>query len=186
MVVEVRYVGNRGHRLWRQINLNEANSLENGFAKEFVLAQKNLLANINAGRGVTFAYFGAGTGTVPLPILLANFSGVNPANAAACGGTGQPTCATLYNSSFFTNATFTTQLHPFAPDLPGFAAGLSSSGSANVNTFRPNRVLAGMASNFFRVNPDVLGGSFLVDKGTQTWYDALPIDVPRTMPHRSL
>jgi len=181
MVMEVRYVGNRGHRLWRQINLNEADALSNGFSKEFVLAQQNLLANIAAGRGLNFRYFGPGTGTSPLPILLANFSGTNPANAAACGGAGQPTCAALYASTLFANSTFTTQLHPFAPDAVGFAATLSN--SANNSLFRPNRNAAGLPANFFRVNPDVLGGSFLVDNGTQTWYDAFQIEWRRRMSH---
>ncbi|MEO7659029.1 MAG: TonB-dependent receptor, partial [Pyrinomonadaceae bacterium] len=62
-VVEVRYVGNRGRGLQRQYNINEFNVTENGFAAEFKLAQANLLANIAAGRGNTFAYFGANTGT---------------------------------------------------------------------------------------------------------------------------
>ena len=38
---------------------------------EFRQAQKNLAANIAAGRGNSFAYFGAGTGTAPLPPRLA-------------------------------------------------------------------------------------------------------------------
>ena len=185
MVMEVRYVGNRGHRLWRQINLNEANSLDNGFSREFVIAQNNLLANINAGRGLTFGYFGAGSGTSPLPILLANFTGRPVATAGNCSPAGGPAplCsdAGWYGQSFFSDQGFVTNLHPFAPSVTGFAATLSDGGSSNVNTFRPNRVTAGMASNFFRVNPDVLGGAFLVDNGTQTWYDAFQIEFRRRM-----
>jgi len=181
--MEVRYVGNRGHRLWRQIDINEPNTLENGFAKEFALAQQNLIANINAGRGRNFRYFGPGTGTNPLPILLANFSGVNPANAAACGGSGQPSCGTgssaLYASAFFANATFNAALNPLSPSVIGFASTLS--GSANNSTFRPRRDDAGLPANFFRVNPDVLGDPFLVDNGTQTWYDAFQIEFRRRM-----
>jgi hypothetical protein len=179
MVMEVRYVGNRGHRLWRQTDLNEVNTLENGFSKEFVLAQQNLIANINAGRGLNFRYFGAGTGTSPLPILLANFSGVPMANAGACGGAGQPTCATLYASTLFANATFVSNLHPFAPSATAFAGTLSN--FANNSLFRPNRDAAGLPANFFRVNPDVLGDPFLVDNGTQTWYDAFQIEFRRRM-----
>ncbi len=179
MVVEVRYVGNRGHNLWRQLDMNEPNSIENGFSKEFVLAQQNLVANINAGRGLNFRYFGAGTGTSPLPILLASFSGVNPANAAACGGGGQPTCASLYGNALFANATFTAQLNPLAPSLTGMAATLSS--AANNTLFRPTRDAAGLPANLFRVNPDVLGGTFLVDNGNQTWYDAFQIEFRRRM-----
>ena len=56
-------------------NLNEVVVVENGFADEYRLAQANLQANIAAGRGATFAFFGAGTS--PLPIYLANFTGRN-------------------------------------------------------------------------------------------------------------
>ena len=74
-VIEVRYVGNRGHKLWRQEDLNELNIVENGVYNEWKLAQQNLLANIAAGQGTTFKYRGPGTGTSPLPITLAYFSG---------------------------------------------------------------------------------------------------------------
>ena len=36
-VIEVRYVGNRGHKLWRQVDLNELNMFENGALNEFRL-----------------------------------------------------------------------------------------------------------------------------------------------------
>src|SRR5205814_7067800 len=41
-VLEVRYVGNHGTRLWRQVNINEINTLSNGFLEEFRVAQANL------------------------------------------------------------------------------------------------------------------------------------------------
>ena len=72
---EVRYVGTRNRDQWTTYNYNEANILDNGFLNEFKLAQANLYANIAAGRGQTFAYIGPGTGTSPLPIYLAYFSG---------------------------------------------------------------------------------------------------------------
>lgn len=64
-VIEVRYVGNRGSDLFRQHNLNELNTVENGFAAEFALAQANLYENLAANRGASFAYFGPGTRTSP-------------------------------------------------------------------------------------------------------------------------
>ena len=42
MVLEVRFTGNHGLHEWRQVNLNEVNVFENGFAKEFYIAQNNL------------------------------------------------------------------------------------------------------------------------------------------------
>ena len=70
MAVEVRYVGTRGVDQWSELNYNERNRLENGFQDEFIRAMNNLTANNLAGgaRAGSFAYFGAGTGTSPLPI----------------------------------------------------------------------------------------------------------------------
>ncbi len=81
MAFEVRYAGNRALHGWGAFNINELNVVENGFRDEFKLAQANLQANISAGRGATFKYAGPNTGTSPLPIILANFSGL-PASQA--------------------------------------------------------------------------------------------------------
>src|SRR4029077_21083717 len=94
-VVEVRYVGNRGHDLFRQHNINELNTIENGFAAEYKLAQDNLYANIAAGRGQTFAYFGPNTNTSQLPLMLNYF------NTAA---TFDPTNPARYNRTLFVNS----------------------------------------------------------------------------------
>src|SRR5262249_55786843 len=42
-VIEVRYTGNHGVHLWQRVNLNETNTVENGFATEFQNAYNNLL-----------------------------------------------------------------------------------------------------------------------------------------------
>jgi len=41
-VLELRYVGNHGTRLWKEVNVNEVNIFENGFLDEFRVAQSNL------------------------------------------------------------------------------------------------------------------------------------------------
>src|SRR4030095_2672881 len=116
-VFEPRYVGTRGRNLWRRYGLNEVNILENGFLSEFRQAQTNLLANQNAGRGNTFAFFGNGTGTQPLPIMLGFFTGsrTNANSAAAYAGVAQ-----------FTNTTRLTQLNPNFANPVGFAAALQN------------------------------------------------------------
>ena len=73
--VEIRYVGNKGSSQWSALNYNSIrteNLLANGFFNEFKLAMANLTANNAAGgsRTGSFAYYGAGTGTSPLPIYL--------------------------------------------------------------------------------------------------------------------
>jgi len=177
-VFEVRYVGTRGHKLWRQYNLNETNMVENGFAAEFALAQQNLLSNLANGRGAQFRYQGPGTGTFPLPIILASFSGVPMANAGNC--TSVSTCNTLYANSFFANNSFLNTLYPQAPNPFGFA-GLIGNSSANNGLFRPNRDAAGLPANFFVVNPDLLGGAWTVDNGGASWYDGVTFELRRRM-----
>ena len=78
MSIEARYVGARTKDNWRTNNYNEINIIENGFLDEFKLAMANLQANNAAGgtRAGSFAYYGPGTGTAPLPIFLAYFSGI--------------------------------------------------------------------------------------------------------------
>ncbi|HEU4933404.1 MAG TPA: TonB-dependent receptor [Pyrinomonadaceae bacterium] len=170
-VVEARYVGTRGRNLWRRYGLNEVNILENGFLSEFRQAQSNLAANIAAGRGNTYAFFGAGTGTQPLPIMLGFFTGdrSNANSAAAYAGVAQ-----------FTNTTRLTQLNPNFANPVGFATTLQ-------NTFLANGVAAGSPANFFVVNPTVglLGAGIqsvtLTTNDVDTWYDALQIEFRRRM-----
>jgi hypothetical protein len=93
--LELRYVGNRGHRLWRGYTLNETNVIENGFVQEFRNAQRNL--DINVANGRTGFANGGLPGQVPLPIFDAAF-GSRGAQAPVAAASG-------YN-----NGTFITQL----------------------------------------------------------------------------
>ena len=90
MAVEMRYVGTRGVDQWSELNYNERNRIENGFQDEFIRAMNNLTANNAAGgaRAGSFAYFGTGTGTSPLPIYLAYINrSRDSGNAGAYSGT---------------------------------------------------------------------------------------------------
>ncbi len=176
-VVEARYVGNRGIKLWRQINLNELNTVENGFYNEFLLAQNNLRSNIANGRGQNIRYFGPGTGTSPLPILYGYLTGQPTTNAGNC--TNLATCTSLYSNALFAN---TTIVNPFAFNAPNVQslAGILS-GAANDALFRPNRISSGLPANFFILNPDKLGGSFVVTNNGRSWYDAFTMEVRRRM-----
>jgi len=168
-VVEARYVGTRGRDLWRRYGLNEVNVIENGFLNEFRVAQANLTANQAAGRGNNFAFFGTGTGTQPLPIMLGFFTGSRAGanSAASYVGVGQ-----------FSNTTRLTQLNPNFGNPVGFATTLQ-------NTFLANGVAAGSPANFFVVNPGVgllSAGSqsvTLTTNDTNTWYDAMQLELRR-------
>ena len=175
MVFEVRYVGNRGKDLWRQVNLNEVNVFENGFLEEFRLAQRNLIANINAGRGLQFRYQGPNTGTFPLPNILGFFTGKLPSTAGNC--TSVATCNTLYSGTLWTNSNFTTPLNPLSSNVLTFAGLIS--GTANDSIFTPNRIAAGLPANFFVVNPGTRGGAFVFTNGGESAYDGLTIEFRR-------
>ena len=165
MAFEVRYVGNRNRNAWLNENWNgEENIYETKFLDEFKLAQQNLRANVlggQANRG--FAYTGL-PGTSPLPIYLAYFSGL-PASQA--GNTA------AYTSTNFSNTAWTTHLGAFEPDPQDAANDLHAN-----TTFRQNAITAGLASNFFVMNPAV-GQTNIVRSVGGTRYNALQLDLRR-------
>ena len=175
-VIELRYIGNRGHKLWRQTDLNEQNLFENGALSEFRLAQANVLANLAAGRGFNMRYFGAGTGTSPLPIAFRN---IQPNTA----GANDPNNPAHYSSTLWANTTILSPLNPLNPN-PGAGRCCGGywgvfSGTTNEGTFAPVRATWNFPSNFWVVNPGKRGGAFLVDNNSQTWYDAATLEFRR-------
>ena len=169
--VEVRYTGSHNYQGWTEYDYNETNIVENGFLKEFGLAQQNLRANIAAGRGNNFRYYGAGTGTSPLPIYLAFFSGI-PASRAGD--------ASLYSSSNFASSNYYNHLALLNPN-PYTAAGTGTTGLMGNATLRTNAAAAGLPRNFFLANPDMLGGANLTGNGGYTDYDGLTAEIRRRM-----
>lgn len=167
--VEVRYVGTRSRDTIVTYNLNgENNVIENGFLGEFKNAQANLQANNAAGgsRTGSFKYFGAGTGTVPLPIYQAYFSGVTAANAGN---------AALYTSANYTSSTFVNFLAKYNPCVFCEAGSLNSTA-----TFKANGIAAGLPSNFFIVNPDVSNAN-ITGNGGFTRFNGLQTEVRRRL-----
>ena len=166
MVVEFRYVANRGLALRQSTNVNETNIIENGLLDEFNLAMANLKANMAAGKGNTFAYTGV-SGTSPMPISLAYFSGLSGADA---------TNPAKYTSSLFANSTFVNTLATNNPTPYTFASNLHSD-----STRRSNAVKAGLPTNFFLTNPDKRGGANFTGIGGHSYYDAGVIELRRRM-----
>jgi hypothetical protein len=167
MAVEVRYIGTRSRDLWTTYDYNEINILENGFLEEFKLAQANLLANVTAGRGANFRYYGPGTGTYPLPIFLAYFSGV-PASLA-----GDPA---RYTSTLFASTTFVNPLARLNPQP--FTAADALDGDA---TRRANALAAGLPPNFLVANPDLLGGANVTGNGGYTRFNGMEVELRRRL-----
>jgi hypothetical protein len=182
--LEVRYVGTRGVNQWSELNYNERNVIENGFLDEFKLAMANLRANNLAGgnRAGSFAYFGAGTGTNPLPIYLAYLNASRDAGnpAAYTGGTATWTNPTLAQRLVHTN-----------PNPNFVSSATASATNANANaagdldgnlTFRNNAIAAGLPANFFVVNPHANSVN-VTDSGAFSTYHALQIEVRRRLSH---
>jgi len=166
MAVEARYVGTRGVNQWSTLDYNERNVIENGFFNEFKLAMANLQANNAAGgtRAGSFAYFGPGTSTAPLPIYLAYIGArTDASNAAAYTGT-------TWTNTALTGDMVRTNPLPFnsATDLD------------NDTARRANAATAGLSPNFFLVNPHV-GGVDVTDSGAFSDYHALQVEVRRRM-----
>jgi hypothetical protein len=173
IAVEIRYVGTRHLQAWTTYDFNEENIVENGFLDEFRLAQENLRANLAARRGpsngANFRYFGPGTGTHPLPIFLAYFSGL----AASQAGD-----ASRYTSSFFSNSTFVNPLATFNPDPHSAANALDANA-----TRRANAVRAGLPANFLVVNPDLIGGAEVTGNGGYTKFNGLQLELRKRLSH---
>ena len=152
-VLEVRYVGNHGTKLWRAYNLNEINIFENGFLDEFKNAQKNL--GINVANGVAGNFSNRGLpGQVNLPIFTAAFTGL----AAASG---------------FGSGTFVTNLQD------GAAGSLANSLSGSATYFE-NMKKAGYPANFFIVNPEAAGSnSSVLANGASSTYNGLQAELRR-------
>ena len=165
MAVEVRYVGTRSRDLWQTRSYNETNIFENGWIDEFRQAQANLRANLSAGRGGTFAYFGPGTGTSPLPIVQAHFRGA-----------GNPNDASQYTSSNYRSNTYLNPLATYDPNPFGMAGSLF-----NNATQRSRALQAGLAENFWLANPNLLGGADLTGNEGSTNYHSLQLELRRRL-----
>lgn len=191
-VLELRYVGTRGRDLWVQHNFNELNTIENGFADEFLLARQNLLANVAARRcqgnfqstdpqganylancHVNFAYFGEGTGTHQLPIFIAHM--IAPTVSGGVTTPSNPALVANYASAFFRSSA--ASFNPFVSSVQGIAATLE-----NTAGNRARAIANGLPANFFYANPmSGSGGAYILTNNEKSWYDAAVVEVRRRM-----
>ena len=198
MAIDIRYVGNTNVGAWTTWNMNSSsqwNILENGWYDEFRKAQANLRANIIAGKGNTFAYMGPGTGTSPLPVMMAYFAGFplndprnqDPANYAtsasssACSAsTGTNLLACFKSSSWYNN------LNMYSPSVTGMVGtgtnGLLNRSGAQGALLFANAAKAGLPANFFQPNPTIYqGNAYLETNGGNTQYNSLQFELRRRM-----
>jgi hypothetical protein len=170
MAIEVRYVGTRYLQGWTTYNINDVENriVENGLLNEFRLAQANLQANIANDRGNNFRYYGPGTGTSPLPITLAYFS-------------GNPNDPSNYASSNFANTTFINALAAYNPNVCCSSTTSYAGILDNNATYRNNALAAGLPVNFMRPNPHLRGGANYTGNGGYTRFDAVQVDLRRRL-----
>ncbi len=188
-VISVSYVGNKATHVYHYQNVNETNTLENGFIQEFKNAQNNLaIANgLTVAQMTAQPYVSLKTqnfanqglpGQVPLPIFQTAF-GANGSNAA------------LAASSGFGNTGFVTNLQQ------GTVGTLASSlASTSSNTYYCRLVGANFGPcaaqgfttatpypmNFFRANPYTNTLDYQDDNANSN-YNALQIDVRHAFSH---
>src|SRR5690606_12553325 len=116
-------------------------------------------------RGANFRYYGPGTGTSPLPIFLAYFSGRTDVDNPGA-----------YGSSNFSSSTFVNELAMFNPDPHGMATSLDSAASR-----RANAIEAGLPANFLVANPHYLGGAEIVGNGGYTKYNSMQLELRKRL-----
>jgi hypothetical protein len=158
-VMEIRYTGNHGTDLWRQINLDEINIFENGFLSEAQTAINNLaIAN--------------GVSPSQLPFLTTLKSN----NFGNTGLPGQkdlsilPTALGTTNDA--TSATYLAQVR-----LGSLANSIATNAGRMANLTK-----AGYPANFFVVNPAVAGnGAYLMTNLGASYYESGQVEVRRRL-----
>ncbi|HEY6400870.1 MAG TPA: carboxypeptidase-like regulatory domain-containing protein, partial [Blastocatellia bacterium] len=168
-VLEVRYAGNRGVRLWRTFNINETNIYENGFLDQFIQARRNLDVNVVNGHGQTFANNDL-TGQAATPIFDAAFAdlpaGQGFGNAAFITQfqTGQ---AGALANTLATTSTYFCRLvgNGFGPCA---RLGFNTPGQYPINLFRPN---------------PFIGNANVLSDNSSSNYNALQIEFRQRLTH---
>jgi hypothetical protein len=165
MAIEIRYVANRNYQSWDTRNMNgERNIYQESFKTEFKQAMANLAANLAYNNRATFAYTDA-PGTGPLPLAIAFWAGKDATAAQNRAN---------YTSTNFTNSTIVNALAPTNAVPYTYASNLDSS------TYRQNAINAGVAANYFRVNPAINGANLTVNGG-YNYYDSLVVEMRRRL-----
>ena len=167
-VLEIDYVGNHAVHEWQNYNINETNTLNNGFATEFQTAQANLIANGNLN------FSDSGPGDSPTPIFDAAFSGNGITTAANdAGGYANPNYITLLQQGQ-AGKLATDFAHTFQTACNLEGAGFGPCGNTG-GTY---------PINFLQANPyaSVGGAEYLSDPGDST-YNGLQMSVRHPTGH---
>jgi hypothetical protein len=127
----------------------------------------------------SFAYRGPATGTAPLPIYLAYLNGL----ASSQSGNASSYTGGSWTSANFINALSRFNPNPYAhvPLNPVLNATTQNGALEGDAARRANAIRAGLPTNFFRVNPNLLGGANVTGNGGYTRYNSLQLDLRRRL-----
>jgi len=164
--LEVRYVGNRGKKLYRGYDVNEVNI----FAKDpktgqsildaFKIAQTNLAISRALGGGDNFRYNAAFAGSLPNPLMDVLFFG---------------------RATEFTNTNYISRLDQGrAGDFADYVSRVRLISGVRGAPFFDAVTRGDLPINFIRANPNVRGAQFF-DNGSESSYDSLQIEVTRRL-----
>jgi hypothetical protein len=130
-VIEFRYVGNHGTDLWRSVNLNEVNVVENGFLSQFNSAANNLaIARAITPTSNNFSNQGL-PGQVAVPIITIGTGLTNDQTTATRLAQGQ---AGAEANVIATSATFMNNLVKAGYPANLFQVNPLNGGNANMMT----------------------------------------------------
>ena len=164
--LEVRYVGNRGRKLYRGYDVNEVNI----FAKDpktgqtildaFKIAQNNLTISRNLGGGDNFRYNAAFAGSQQNPLMEVLFFG---------------------RTAEFTNSNYITRLDQGrAGDFADYVSRVRLISGVRGAPFFDAVTRGDLPINFIRANPNVRGAQYF-DNGSVSSYDSLQIEFTRRL-----
>jgi hypothetical protein len=147
-VVDFRFTGNHGTDLWREMNLNEINTISNGYITQFQEAQNNLA--IARGGNI--------------------YNNTNIINFGNQGLPGQ------VNIPMISTALGTTSDSTTAGYLTLGQAGTAANAIATNTTRMASLTAAGYPVNLFQVNPLGGGSANLLTNNGSSYFDAFQVE----------
>ena len=164
--LEVRYVGNRGRKLYRGYDVNEVNIFAKDpntgqtFLDAFLIAQNNLNLARAAGLGDNFAF-----------------------NAAVAGSQANPLFDVLFfgRPAEFTNVNYINRIDENrVGDFADYVSRIRLISGLRGAPFYDAVARGALPVNFFRANPDIRGAQ-LFTNGSTSEYDSLQIELTRRL-----
>lgn len=164
--LEVRYVGNRGKKLFRGYDVNEVNifavdpNTGQSILDAFLIAQNNLAASRANGNGDNFGYNAAVPGSRLNPLFDVFFA-------------TRPT--------EYTNTSYLTRLDEgTVGDFADYVSRVRLIGGVRGAPFFDAVARGDLPINFIRANPNVRGAQFF-DNGSTSAYDSLQVELTRRL-----